>query len=86
MDPGSAQRDPAPHRSERRRGMRRTQDEELHAQDHVFLRAWIKKEQRKQELWEKVKAQVIGWGAVVLLAWLAVIFWDAVVNIIRTKH
>lgn len=37
---------------------------------HQFVQTWMQKEKRKQELWEKAKAHVIGWGAVSLIVFL----------------
>jgi hypothetical protein len=43
---------------------------ETHREHHDFVQALIQKENRKQELWENVKAQVLGWGVIgsILLA------------------
>ena len=40
---------------------------EQHVEHHAFLESWIAKEKRKQELYEKVKANVMGWGIVSLI-------------------
>jgi len=40
---------------------------EQHVEHHAFLESWIAKEKRKQELYEKVKAHVMGWGIVGLI-------------------
>jgi hypothetical protein len=40
---------------------------EVHVEHHAFLEQWIAKEKRKQELYEKVKAHVMGWGIVSLI-------------------
>ncbi len=37
---------------------------------HQFVQAWMQKEQRKQELWEKAKAHVAGWGMVSVVVFL----------------
>ncbi len=37
---------------------------------HQFVQTWMQKEQRKQELWEKAKAHVAGWGMVTLVVFL----------------
>ncbi len=37
---------------------------------HQFVQSWMQREQRKQELWEKAKAHVVGWGAVTLIVFL----------------
>lgn len=39
-----------------------THDE--HSHHHDFIEAMIKKEERKQETWQKVKVHVLGWGAI----------------------
>lgn len=45
---------------------------------HQFVQVWMQKEQRKQELWEKAKAHVAGWGLVTIIVFLATIFKDYV--------
>lgn len=44
---------------------------EIHQEHHEFIGAWIQREKRKQELWEKVKAQVFGWGVIAALGGIA---------------
>lgn len=46
-------------------------DKHMTSDAHQFLTTWMAKEQRKQELWEKAKAHVIGWGLVSLLVFFA---------------
>lgn len=45
--------------------------------EHVFLAGWMAKERRKQELWEKIKAHVGGWGAVAVLGYLLLSLGDS---------
>lgn len=52
---------------------RRGEDTE-HKSDHAFLRMLEERERRKDEMWEKVKTQVLGWGIIAVVggigAWL----------------
>ena len=45
-------------------------DKHMTSDAHQFVQAWMQKEQRKQELWEKAKAHVLGWGAVTIVVFL----------------
>lgn len=53
------------------------------ADEHAFLKAWIKREEIRAERWEKIKVHVLGWGVVAAVGWLGSIILDA---IIRTLH
>ena len=37
-----------------------------HSHHHAFIEAMIQKEERKQETWQKVKVQVLGWGVIAI--------------------
>lgn len=56
---------------------RRNVSESVHKQHHDFVQMLIDKEKRKQELHEKVKAQVAGWGiiSVILAVVTGIGFW-----------
>lgn len=41
-----------------------TIDPETHKEHHEFIRMCIKREERRQEIWDKVKVHVLGWGFV----------------------
>ena len=41
--------------------------EDTHKEHHEFIRQWIDKQKRKDERWDKIKAQVGGWAIVTLL-------------------
>ena len=47
-----------------------------HKDDHEFVRAWVLKEQRRQEMWLKVKTHVLGWGIVGLVGGLGAAVWE----------
>ena len=53
----------------------------LQADSHQFVKMLMAKEQRKQELWEKTKAHVVGWGSVALLTYFANIFWHDLISV-----
>ena len=44
-----------------------------HKEHHEFIEAMIEKERRKQEMWEKVKAHVLGWGIVAIVGGLGTV-------------
>jgi len=35
---------------------------ELHTEHHAFIESLIKREERKSQMWQKIKTQVLGWG------------------------
>lgn len=45
-------------------------DADLHLEHHEFIKALIEREQRKQALWDEVKKQVFGWGAIALIGFV----------------
>ncbi len=47
---------------------------------HQFIKTLIEKEKRKQELWEKTKAHVFGWGCVAAIVFLANAFWHELIS------
>lgn len=47
----------------------------LHQEHHDFVAAWIKKEKREQERWEKVKVHVTGWAIVGMLGGIGIAVW-----------
>lgn len=42
-------------------------DPKSHKEHHDFIEAMVQKEQRKQEMWQKVKTQVVGWGVIAVI-------------------
>ena len=42
-------------------------DQATHKEHHSFVESLIEKEHRKQERWEKIKTQVLGWGIMVVV-------------------
>jgi len=46
---------------------RRRGQEIEHKEHHAFVQKMIEREERKQEMWEKIKAQVLGWGVIALV-------------------
>lgn len=49
---------------------------------HQFLGSWMLKEQRRNELWEKTKAHLVGWGAVAVIAFFLNSFWNDLVRLL----
>lgn len=50
-------------------------DTEQHQKHHAFIDVLIEREQKKSQLWENIKTQVLGWGIIGVAgglgAWLA---------------
>jgi len=46
----------------------RTIIDEIHQEHHDYIALLLKREQRKEERWEKIKTQVFGWGAISFLS------------------
>jgi len=42
-------------------------DAESHAEHHAFIASMIKREQRRQQVWDSITQQVLGWGAVAVV-------------------
>ena len=45
---------------------RRGEDIE-HKEHHAFVNLMIQREERKKEMWNKVKTQVLGWGIIAIV-------------------
>lgn len=41
-------------------------DKETHSDHHEWIKSQIRKEKRRQEMWVKIKTQVIGWGIIAI--------------------
>lgn len=56
---------------------------EKHAESdhHKFVEAMMIREQRKQEMWEKIKTQVLAWGAIGVAGFLVIALWHEFVAI-----
>ena len=55
----------------------------MNSDAHQFVQTMMQREQRKTELWEKIKAQMIGWGLVTLLAFAANLLWQDIIHFIQ---
>ena len=55
----------------------------VHSDSHIFVLSLIEKERRKQELWEKAKAHVIGWGLVAIVVFVFTSAWEHIVNLLK---
>lgn len=58
----------------------------VHSDSHLFVQTLMEKEKRRQELWEKAKAHVLGWGLVAVLGYFIVQGWEHFVAIIKGAH
>lgn len=52
-------------------------------EEHAFLKAWLVREKRAEERWEKIKTHVLGWGVVAFVGWIGTVLFDSVVHIIK---
>ena len=51
--------------------------------DHIFLEEWIKKQKRKQEIWDKVKGNFMFWVLAGVAATIGLALWHQFVGEIR---
>lgn len=54
----------------------------LSPQEHEFIKALYLREQRSSERWEKIKTQVLGWGALALVGWLGTVILDGIKHLV----
>lgn len=56
---------------------RRHVSEKEHHDHHEFIKVMIEKERRRQERWDRIKTQTIGWSITSIMTALgaAVVFW-----------
>jgi hypothetical protein len=45
-------------------------DAESHSAHHAFIQTLIERENRKQQLWDAVLKQLVGWGVVAVVAYI----------------
>jgi len=55
----------------------------IHIEHHQFISEWIAKSRQRSETIEKVKAQVGGWGIIVVLGGIGFAVWDWVKTHLR---
>lgn len=48
-----------------------------HKEHHEAIEAIILREKRKQEMWQKIKTQVLGWGIIALIGWIGSLVYKA---------
>ena len=51
--------------------------------DHVILEEWIKRERRRQDIWDKVKGNIIFWILVGIAGTIGLALWHQFVGEIR---
>lgn len=59
------------------------QNDDEHEMHHEFVASLIRKEQRKQETWDRAKAHVLGWGLVAFVGWLGTVLYEAIMALIK---
>lgn len=56
----------------------------MSSEEHVFLRSLIKKEERKQELYESLKTKLAGYTLLLVIGFVAVSLWHEIVDVIKS--
>lgn len=52
--------------------------DDCYPQEHkLFVERWIKREARRQELWEKAKAQAFGTGLIAVVSYIIFVTWES---------
>lgn len=59
---------------------RRRGEDIQHKEHHAFVSLMIEKERIKQQRWEAIRRQVLGWGVIVLLSGIGYAMYDHLVN------
>lgn len=49
---------------------------ESHKEHHAYIQMCIDRESRRREMWDKIKAQVLGWGIVAAIGFIGHAVWD----------
>src|SRR3990167_8639341 len=57
----------------------------MQSDQHKFVEMLMAKEKRNQELWEKIKAHVLGWGAVAVIVFFCNMFWTELLSVVLSK-
>lgn len=60
-------------------------DDELHAKHHRYLDMVIEKDEKRKELIQNTKKQVVAWGLITMLTGIGYAVYDSLVNVL-TKH
>lgn len=60
-----------------------TIDPDEHARHHAAIDLWIDRENRRREVWEKVKASVIGWVLIAVLGGIGIAVFDYFAKLIK---
>ncbi len=60
-------------------------DDELHAKHHRYLDMVIEKDEKRKELIQNTKKQVVAWGLITTLTGIGYAVYDSLVNVL-TKH
>ena len=71
------------HEARESESMNRIINAHTRSPDHIFLEEWIKKQKRKQEIWDKVKGNFIFWVLAGVAATIGLALWHQFVGEIR---
>lgn len=63
--------------------MQRLIDSHIRSSDHIFLQEWMIKERRRQEIWDKVKNNLIFWILAGIAGTIGIALWHQFVGEIR---
>jgi len=71
------------HEEKEKQVMQNLFERHMLSDQHLFIQILMKKEERKQELWERTKAHVVGWGAVAVIIFFVNSFWHDLIRLIK---
>jgi hypothetical protein len=55
----------------------------VHSEHHDFIAHWIEREKRKEEVYNKIKVQVGGWGIILVLSGIGYAVWEWIRSAVR---
>jgi len=58
-------------------------DFETHTAHHQFVNEMIERRQRRQQLYDKVRQHVIGWGALSVITGLGALIYQAIISFVQ---
>jgi hypothetical protein len=61
----------------------RVVSDDVHSEHHDFISHWIEREKRKEEVYNKIKVQVGGWGIILVLSGIGYAVWEWIRSAVR---
>ena len=71
------------HEAREEKTTQRIIDAHNRSSEHIFLQEWMKKEKRRQEIWDKVKGNLIFWIFAGIAGTIGIALWHQFVGEIR---